>query len=168
MHTWTIEDVDLSRLGEVAREMTLRMPRRLVIGLSGTLGAGKTTFAQCLAEAAGVDPEDVTSPTFNLLSSYVAQIEAGPIQLDHLDAYRVSDEDEFLELGIEELFDEPDHWVLIEWAERVRSVMPAETLWIEIHHASDRADALMRTLSFSTSDDRLAETLNLMIRRIQS
>ncbi|MDM4014146.1 tRNA (adenosine(37)-N6)-threonylcarbamoyltransferase complex ATPase subunit type 1 TsaE [Roseiconus lacunae] len=132
-----LDQVDLSKLTRLADAMVGRLPEQLTIGLVGTLGAGKTTFTQAIAKAAGIDASDVTSPTFTLLSSYQATIAAGPIMLHHMDAYRVHDEDEFLALGVEELFDAPQTWVLVEWADKVESVMPPETLWITIE-ASDR------------------------------
>ena len=105
-----VHHVDLDRLKRLADAFIRHGPSRLAIGLVGTLGAGKTTFAQCLAESAGIDREDVTSPTFTLLSSYEATVNVSRVNLHHMDAYRVADEDEFLELGVEELFDEDCTW----------------------------------------------------------
>ncbi|QEG02693.1 tRNA threonylcarbamoyladenosine biosynthesis protein TsaE [Stieleria maiorica] len=160
MPSLTFNDVDLDRLRKLAGELVRLMPARLVIGLVGTLGAGKTTFTQSLAAAMGVDPEDVTSPTFTLLCSYDATIHTGPIRLHHLDAYRLVDEDEFLELGVEELFDADNTWVLIEWADRVESVLPPETLWIHIDiPASDDPIAPQRQITLTTQNDALAGPL---------
>lgn len=126
--TWHIERKDLDReaLAILAQWMVVNLPPQLMIGITGTLGAGKTTFTQCIAEAAQISAEAVTSPTFTLLQSH-----SGLITLHHMDAYRVNDEDEFLELGVEELF-EDQAWTIIEWADRVESVMPQETLWIQM------------------------------------
>ncbi|MCC9600635.1 tRNA (adenosine(37)-N6)-threonylcarbamoyltransferase complex ATPase subunit type 1 TsaE [Stieleria sp. JC731] len=134
-----IDNVDLAKLKRVAHAFVQFFPAQLTIGLVGTLGAGKTTLTQNIASAAGIDPEDVTSPTFTLLSSYAANVAAGPITLHHLDAYRVHDEDEFLELGVEELFDSQESWVLIEWADKVEAVMPRNTLWITIEPTDPRS-----------------------------
>ena len=140
------------------------------MGLVGTLGSGKTTFAQSLAHSLGVDREDVTSPTFNLLSSYTGQAAGSPRQLHHLDAYRIADEDEFLELGGEELFEASDSWILIEWADRVESVMPVNTLWITIE--LDDGDAASpetlppetqsRRITLATESSSLGKCLDLM------
>ncbi len=159
MHTVTLDSIDLDRLERLSQCMAQTLPAKLVIGLVGTLGAGKTTFTQTLAAATGVDPEDVTSPTFTLLCSYDASIAAGPIQLHHLDTYRLADEDEFLELGVEEFFESDHTWVLIEWADRVESVMPVDTLWMTIDVCEGDADAPPRTIKLSTRDDRLADAL---------
>jgi len=96
------------------------------IALSGTLGAGKTRLVQALAAALGVPREQVVSPTFVLHQQY-----PGSRAINHLDAYRLHDEDEFRELGVEELF-ESDGLTIIEWAERVADALPDDYLQIEI------------------------------------
>lgn len=116
---------DTDRLG---RMLAQRLPSRATIGLIGTLGAGKTRLVQSVAAALGVPDGTATSPTFTLIQPYHA---AGKT-IYHVDAYRVNDLDEFLELGIEELMEEPNAWVFVEWGERVAEVFPAETLWLQI------------------------------------
>lgn len=104
------------------------------VGLVGTLGAGKTRLVQSIAAAAGIDPAEVTSPTFTLLQTHVGQKTPGTeLTLHHLDAYRIADEDEFLQLGVDELFEQPAAWTIVEWADRVAEVMPPETLWVTLH-----------------------------------
>lgn len=137
-----IEKLDRSELMRLAIWMVDNLPPQLTIGITGTLGSGKTTFTQCVAEAAKIDPGAVTSPTFTLLQSHV-----GSINLHHMDAYRINDEDEFLELGVEELF-EQQAWTLIEWADRVESVMPSDTLWLQID-LTDNPDC--REFTFSST-----------------
>ena len=96
------------------------------IALSGTLGAGKTRLVQAIASACGIPSDQVVSPTFVLCQEY-----AEARTLIHMDAYRIADDDEFLQLGVDEYFDS-DAIVLIEWAERVADCLPAEHLEIEI------------------------------------
>lgn len=174
----TLDHIDLDRLRKLADHIVRLFPTELVIGLVGTLGAGKTTLTQALADAAGVDPEEVTSPTFTLLCSYDAAIAAGDVRLHHLDAYRLSDEDEFLELGVEEMFESDRTWVLIEWADRVRSVMPPSTLWMNLDiaeaagheaagheatgHEPDGQDTPTRVIKLSTEDPNLASRLEAL------
>ena len=102
------------------------LPAGTTIALCGTLGAGKTRLVQAIAAAYGVPREDIVSPTFVLAQQY-----QGSRTINHLDAYRVRDEDEFLELGVEELF-ETDAITIIEWADRISSVLPDEYLRIDI------------------------------------
>jgi tRNA threonylcarbamoyladenosine biosynthesis protein TsaE len=96
-----------------------------VIGLSGTLGSGKTQWTKYFAKHCGATPDDVASPTYLLVHRYPT---SPPIY--HLDAYRVGDADEFLELGVEELFEEPA-FVIIEWSDRFADCLPESRL--ELH-----------------------------------
>jgi tRNA threonylcarbamoyladenosine biosynthesis protein TsaE len=118
--------VTLDGLSQIAAELHSRLPTRVVIALRGTLGAGKTRFAQSIAVAAGIDVADVTSPTFTIVQHY-----HGQRLIHHIDAYRLADEDEFIELGGEELL-ESDAMVLIEWPDRVGGCLPRRALSIEL------------------------------------
>jgi len=87
-----------------------------VVLLSGELGSGKTVFVRGLARGVGVDPEEVSSPTFVLLTSY-----PGRLVLHHADLYRLAGGGDDAELGLEEL--PGSHGVLaVEWAERLSAV----------------------------------------------
>ena len=99
---------------EVARELAQSLTPPTHILLYGDLGAGKTLFTKGLAEAFGVeDVSEVTSPTFTLINQY-----SGRIKIYHIDLYRI--ETGALDgLGLEEILDEPDVAVIIEWAERL-------------------------------------------------
>lgn len=103
------------------------------IALCGTLGAGKTRFTQALAAACGVPRDEVVSPTFVLCQQYV-----GDRTIQHLDAYRLHDEDELRELGIDELL-ASDGLTIIEWADRVPDALPDEHLRIDIEVAGPTA-----------------------------
>src|SRR5689334_5198093 len=88
---------DTERLGRaLAAEVR---PEGTVIGLVGPLGAGKTRLARGIAEALGVDPGAIASPTFVLIHEY-----AGDIPVVHCDAYRLGSADEFEALGV------ADYW----------------------------------------------------------
>ena len=114
---------DTRRLGAALAEC---LPAGTTVALIGTLGAGKTRLVQALAVALGVPPDTVVSPTFVLCQPY-----AGRRRLYHLDAYRLRDDDEFLQLGPEEYFDS-DGITLVEWADRVRACLPPERVEIQI------------------------------------
>ena len=81
---------------------------------------------QAIAAGCGIDPASVTSPTFVLCQPYY-----GTRTLYHLDAYRIRDLDEFLELGVDEYFEGPGI-TLIEWAERVAACLPDDYLEVQI------------------------------------
>ncbi len=88
--------------------------------LSGDLGAGKTAFSQGFAEGLGVE-EDVTSPTFTILCVY----ETGRLPLYHFDVYRFEEPEELDDLGADE-FLYGDGVCLIEWPEKIRTLLPAD------------------------------------------
>ena len=114
---------DTRRLGAALAQT---LPAGTTVALIGTLGAGKTRLVQALAAACGVPPETVVSPTFVLCQEY-----HGRRTLYHMDAYRLKDDDEFLQLGPEEYF-ESDGITLIEWADRVIDCLPPQRLEIHI------------------------------------
>jgi tRNA threonylcarbamoyladenosine biosynthesis protein TsaE len=102
------------------------LPAGAVVALNGPLGAGKTRLVQGLAEACGVDPRDVVSPTYSLIQEY-----RGARPVFHFDVYRLKDDDEFLALGPDEYFAVPGITVL-EWAEKVADCLPRERLEIRL------------------------------------
>ena len=102
------------------------LPPGTTLALCGTLGAGKTRLVQAIAEGCGVDRRDVVSPTFVLIQEH-----SGRRTVIHIDAYRLRDEDEFLQLGPDEYF-ESGALVLIEWADRVERCLPKERIEVQI------------------------------------
>lgn len=97
-----------------------------VVVLNGDLGAGKTTFTKGLCKALGVT-ENVTSPTFTLMNIY----QSGRLKLYHFDMYRIEDESEALELGLDEFFNS-NGVCMIEWAENIRNMIPKNHITINI------------------------------------
>lgn len=96
-----------------------------IVSLRGSLGAGKTVIAKGIARSLGID-EAIVSPTFTLVQEY-----DGREKLYHLDIYRLSGEDEFESMGGEE-FLYPDGISLIEWSEKIDSMLPDNTIYIDI------------------------------------
>jgi tRNA threonylcarbamoyladenosine biosynthesis protein TsaE len=103
-----------------------------VLLLSGDLGAGKTAFTRGLAEGLGIDPDEVTSPTFTLVHEY----RGGRLPLIHVDLYRLERAD-LDEIGLDQ--DLADKGIVaIEWSERLsRSIKGAMTVKI-VDQGDDR------------------------------
>ena len=112
---------DTARLGRAIAELA---GPGVVIALAGPLGAGKTRLVRAIAEARGVDPAAISSPTFALIHEYV-----GDIPIYHADAFRLQDPAAFEDLGISEYWG-GDGLGLIEWADRVRGIVPPGAWWI--------------------------------------
>lgn len=93
-----------------------------VIGLIGDLGSGKTTFVQFLASALGIK-EKINSPTFVLMKVYNAK-NAKIRTMIHADAYRLNNSAELKNIGMEEYLGRNDSVVLIEWADKVKDILP--------------------------------------------
>ncbi|RRA48882.1 tRNA (adenosine(37)-N6)-threonylcarbamoyltransferase complex ATPase subunit type 1 TsaE [Acidipila sp. EB88] len=99
---------------------TLQPPVLMI--LTGTLGAGKTTLVKGIADALGAaEPDEVTSPTFTLMHEYEGSLNGKPVSLYHLDLYRLESERQVEQLGIDELL-EDDAIVLVEWGEKFASI----------------------------------------------
>lgn len=97
-----------------------------VVCLKGSLGAGKTHFVKGMAEGLGIAQEEVHSPTYTLIHEY-----AGDPPLYHFDCYRMESPKEALEIGAEEYF-YGDGICVIEWPERIESLIPPDAFWIFI------------------------------------
>lgn len=115
-----------------------------VLALFGDLGAGKTTFTKGLAVGLGLEA-DVHSPTFTLIHEH-----PGPTPLYHIDLYRLSSEEEVEYIGIDEYI-YSDGVTIIEWADRMKSLLPEERLDMEFKMKGDTE----REITFETQSNRL-------------
>lgn len=100
-----------------------------IIALTGDLGAGKTTFTQGFTQGLGIK-DRIISPTFVLIRQH--KIPKTRRMLFHIDLYRLDNPDHVRNLGIEELLQTKDDIVLIEWAEKIESLLPKNTTKISI------------------------------------
>lgn len=152
----TTNSKETRKLGEI---LASELKEGGVICLSGDLGAGKTTFTQGLLKGLGAKGP-YTSPTFVIMKKYELKIPNNKLQISnklqnsklkirnvyHIDAYRVEVGD-VLSLGWEEIVANPENIVIIEWAERIRKIIPKESLWINFKWAGENE----RKITFGNS-----------------
>lgn len=116
----------------VAKELAVRLRGGEVIALHGNLGAGKTTFAQALAKALGIKKR-VQSPTFILMQEYQLAKRGALRMFLHVDAYR-ADAAQASSSGLGEYLERPDTIVLVEWADRIQTLLPKKTIVVRMSH----------------------------------
>lgn len=116
----------------IAAALAARLSPGDCIALHGQLGAGKTQFVRGLVQALGGNPRAVSSPTYVLLNIYQTQT----LTIYHLDAYRVSTEEDFEAIGFEELLDQAGI-VVVEWADRIPHLLPEKTIHVKIESTGE-------------------------------
>jgi len=122
----------------------------LILGLVGDLGSGKTTFLQGFANGFGIK-QRITSPTFVIMRRYKTprsrtsslrgrQNTKYKIQnLYHIDCYRVQGPKEILDLGFKEIASDSQNIVAIEWADKIKRILPQNMVWINFEFIKKRS-----------------------------
>ncbi|MBI1215133.1 MAG: tRNA (adenosine(37)-N6)-threonylcarbamoyltransferase complex ATPase subunit type 1 TsaE [Alphaproteobacteria bacterium] len=129
LRTLRIKDEEDMRVLAVRLAQILKMGD--VLALRGDLGAGKTSFTRSLVNALAPSEEEVPSPTFTLVQVYERQKPA----IWHFDLYRIEEEQDILELGWEDAI--RFGVTVVEWPERLGSLMPKDRLEIDIQFVPD-------------------------------
>ncbi len=129
----------------------------LVIALRGNLGAGKTTFVQGLAGGLGIHSR-VSSPTFVLVNEYEG---AASVRLVHVDTYRLgaAASAEAPAIGLEELLEDEDAVVTVEWAEYVASLLPDDHLLVELDYGAQEDERTIRMTALGERSKAVVRTL---------
>jgi len=115
-------------LAEELKKQSL-LKHAFIIALKGSLGSGKTTFIQGLAAGLGIK-ESVLSPTFLILKQFPISFR-GYKNFYHIDAYRLKNPKELSELGFRDLLNNPENIIAIEWADKIKKIMPKKVLKIK-------------------------------------
>jgi len=102
----------------------------VIIALYGELGSGKTTFIQGLAKGLGIKKR-ITSPTFVFVKKYKPNFY-------HIDLYRIEETKEVKSLGLEEIFSEPKAVIAIEWAEKIKEILPKNRIDIWFNYLNQK------------------------------
>ena len=137
----THESTSVEQTESIAADLATTLVGGECIALEGDLGAGKTQFVRGLLRGLGGNPRSVSSPTFMLLNIY----ETGRLTLYHLDAYRVHGAEDFESIGFLELL-EQGGVVVVEWASRVRELIPVKRVDVSI----ESLDEQRRRIEIST------------------
>ncbi|MBU0998417.1 tRNA (adenosine(37)-N6)-threonylcarbamoyltransferase complex ATPase subunit type 1 TsaE [Patescibacteria group bacterium] len=125
---------ETQKLGrKVAADLVKKTPT--VIALTGNLGSGKTTFVQGFARGLGIKKK-IISPTFILMRTYKAKKRK---MLYHLDLYRLESnfKEEIENLGVKDIWKEKKNILVIEWAEKIKDILPEGTSWIKFEYLPD-------------------------------
>ena len=120
--------------GKFSRALRAAGCQRLLIGLTGTLGSGKTTWARAMLRGLGLSGR-VPSPTYTLLEQY----EVGDLTVVHLDLYRLNGDAELENLGLRDWLADPNTWVVFEWPERAPALARRCDLILEFADAGETA-----------------------------
>ena len=131
---------DLSEIDSAAREFLKLAASHSIVAFHAPMGAGKTTFIKALCNCLGVSSDTVSSPTFAIVNEYAA---GSGDAIYHFDFYRITKEEEALDIGLYDYLDSGS-LCLIEWPENIASLLPEETLMVDISVGDDGS----RTISW--------------------
>jgi tRNA threonylcarbamoyladenosine biosynthesis protein TsaE len=144
---WTSRGAD--ETFEAGRRVGERLGGGEILLLSGTLGAGKTVFAKGLAAGLGLDPSEVSSPSFTLVNRYGE----GRLVLYHLDLYRLAEGASAAHaVELDELLADESAVIVIEWAERMGRYRLPPTVW-RVHIEGDGEDPRRIRITRAESDN---------------
>jgi tRNA threonylcarbamoyladenosine biosynthesis protein TsaE len=149
--TFAVALPDERATSRLAARLADRARQGDVIALVGPLGSGKTSFARAFIAARCGSPQEVPSPTFTLVQFYAAP---GP-PIWHFDLFRLAAPEEAWELGIEDAF--ADGISLIEWPERLGTLLPAERLEVALAFAAAPEARIASIAPSPAWSDRVAE-----------
>ncbi|MFQ6049718.1 MAG: tRNA (adenosine(37)-N6)-threonylcarbamoyltransferase complex ATPase subunit type 1 TsaE [Candidatus Paceibacterales bacterium] len=143
MEILTISPNQTKKTGTILAKEILKSSLRdkaFVFGLEGDLGGGKTTFLQGFTKGLGIG-EKILSPTFVILKKFeIPRTKASLVRgrrnpefkiFYHIDCYRIKKAKEILDLGFKEIISNPKNIVAVEWADRIRQIMPKGTIWLK-------------------------------------
>jgi len=139
----TIRTQSFRETQKLGQELVKNLIPGQIICLSGDLGSGKTTFVQGILKGLRVKGP-YTSPTFVIVKEYKKKSTKHKTQITnklqatnykpqtiyHIDAYRINEKD-ILNLGWEEIINQPDNLIVVEWAERIKKIIPVNAQWIK-------------------------------------
>jgi len=139
----------------LGKKLAKKLRDKKIITLTGELGTGKTVFVKGLAAGLGIK-KYITSPTFVLFKNYrVKSQKSSPDEQDrtrlskirnlcHIDAYRIKDPQELIEVGVLDYFNQPDTVCVIEWADKVKKILPRKRINIFFEHGKKENERIIK------------------------
>jgi tRNA threonylcarbamoyladenosine biosynthesis protein TsaE len=118
----------LEETKEIAENIAKELKKERIFALRGELGVGKTAFIQGFAKGLGIS-ENIKSPTFVLMNKFCLKKKRN---FYHFDFYRIKNKKEVQSLSLEDIFSNKDNIICIEWPERIKSILPKDTVYIKI------------------------------------
>lgn len=131
-----VKNYALEELPEIAKEV-IKSAKNKVLLFYGEMGVGKTTLIKEIVKQLK-SKDNVSSPTFSLVNEYHTVDDE---KVYHFDFYRINNENEALDIGVEEYF-YSDYWCLIEWPEKVKNLVPLNSVTITITANSNQIRTL--------------------------
>lgn len=119
--------------GRLAKQLIQNHHTSTIISLSGEMGSGKTTFVQGFAQGLNIK-DKVLSPSFILMR--IHKIPGSPKKLIHIDLYRLEKINSLEDLGLKDLFHDPNNFLMIEWPEKVSHLLPKNIVKITLEKIS--------------------------------
>ena len=127
-------DFNIEQIDKAANQLLESVNSKIIL-FYGEMGVGKTTLISALVRQLGGDSE-VSSPTFSIVNEYLVDND----KVYHFDFYRIEDEYEALDIGVEDYFDS-GHWIFIEWPEKIKELLPlnSEFSYIKLNKNGSRS-----------------------------
>lgn len=148
MERYTFLSNSPTATSDLGRRIGEKLEAGSTIALTGELGCGKTLFTRGICTGLGVSLRQVNSPTFVLVNEYT-----GRIPVFHMDLYRLGNIDDGFEMGILDYLARADSGVMVvEWAEKVLSLLPDDCLKVQFQVLSARK----RQVVFSANGDKFS------------
>lgn len=134
---------NFERTQKLGKDFAKFLKRGDVVALYGDLGSGKTTFVQGLAKGLGIK-QGIISPTFIIVRSY----RLGVGSFYHIDLYRTESEKDIEGLGIEEIINNKNNIVVVEWAEKLKKYLPKKRIDVNFFYENENKRRINFSLGF--------------------
>lgn len=124
----------LEEIGDVARELLANDPNQRHFAFFAPMGSGKTTLIRAICRELGV-VDNVNSPTFSIVNEYL--IPSGGQKVYHMDWYRLRNEQDAIEAGVQDILEDPQAYCFIEWPEQATGLLSDKIQCVRLEMISE-------------------------------